>query len=263
VVSQLFIVKQYLQYWLKAQNRHGVHSPFVYAFNDEVIADDRHFYAWKNIENLRQHLLQNNNTITIQDFGAGSHTTKGNQRTISSIAKYAAKQKKHGELLFKMVNYYQAKNILELGTSLGIGTSYMATANQHAKVTTIEGSNSIVQQAAKNFATLQLNNITQIVGRFDDVLPTLLTPNTQFDFVFVDGNHQYDATVKYVELLLPHMASNGILVFDDIHWSPGMYAAWQYIMQHPKVMLTVDVFQFGIVFFRSEQKEKQHFTIKL
>jgi predicted O-methyltransferase YrrM len=263
MLSQLFIAKQYLQYWLKAKNRHGVHSPFIYAFNDEVLADSRKFYHWIAIEELRKVLLQNNSTILIEDFGAGSHHADSNIRTIKSIAKYAAKQKKHGELLFKMVNYYGAKNILELGTSLGIGTSYMAAANANAHVTTIEGSKSIAAEATKNFDHLKLKNITQIIGKFDDVLPKISTVNNSFDFVFVDGNHQYEATITYFETLLPNMPEESILVFDDIHWSSGMWQAWNKIINHPQVLLSVDVFQFGIIFFRKEAKEKQHFVLKL
>jgi predicted O-methyltransferase YrrM len=261
-VSRLFIVKEYIQYWLKALNRHGVHSPFVYAFNDEVIADQRDFYAFGMIENFREKLYQNKTKITIQDFGAGSHHTASNVRTVSSIARLAGRSHHHGKLLFKMVNYYGAKNILELGTSMGLGTSYLAFANTDARVISIEGSQAVAAQASKHFAQLGLQNIIQIVGNFDTVLQKTIEENPAFDFVFVDGNHQYLPTVNYFNMLIEKVAEEAIIVFDDIHWSEGMKKAWLEICADNRVKLSIDVFQFGIIFINKDFKEKQHFVIK-
>jgi predicted O-methyltransferase YrrM len=165
-------------------------------------------------------------------------------------------------LLFRMVNYYQSKNILELGTSLGIGTSYLALANPAATITSIEGSKTIADYAMKNFKAYQIQNVQQVVGNFDTVLPDVLANNPLFDFVFIDGNHQYHPTLNYFNLLITKVAEEAILVFDDIHWSPGMKQAWQEIAADTRVKLSVDVFQFGIVFINKNFKEKQHFIIK-
>ena len=251
-----------MQYRLKALNRHGVHSPFVYAFNDEVVADKRHFYAFEAIEKLRKQLYLSKEKMEVQDFGAGSYHTKKNIRSIASIAKLAGRSHHYGMLLFRMVNYYQSKNILELGTSLGIGTSYLALANPAATVTSIEGSKAIADYAMKNFKANQIQNVQQIVGNFDAVLPDVLANNPPFDFVFIDGNHQYQPTLNYFNLLITKVAEEAILVFDDIHWSPGMKQAWQEIAADTRVKLSVDVFQFGIVFINKNFKEKQHFIIK-
>jgi predicted O-methyltransferase YrrM len=261
-VSRLFIVKEYIQYRFNALNRHGVHSPFVYTFNDEVIADDRHFYAYGIVENFREKLYKNKSKITIQDFGAGSLHTASNVRTVASIARLAGRSHHHGKLLFKMVNYYGAKRILELGTSMGLGTSYLAFANTDAQVISIEGSQEIAAQAGKHFTQLGLQNITQIVGNFDTILQKTIQENAAFDFVFVDGNHQYAPTVNYFNMLIEKVAAEAIIVFDDIHWSEGMKKAWQEIVADSRVKLSIDVFQFGIIFISKNFKEKQHFVIK-
>ena len=56
--------------------------------------------------------------------------------------------------------------------------------------------------------------------------------------------------------------NDSVWIFDDIHWSVAIEEAWEIIKQHPKVKVTIDTFQWGLVFFRSEQA-KEHFTIRV
>jgi predicted O-methyltransferase YrrM len=261
-VSLLFTIKEYFKYRLRAQNLHGVHSPFVYEFNEAVVNDKRDFYDYEKIELLRSQLYKSKDIIEVQDFGAGSHFNATNKRSVASIAKNAGRKHKHGQLLFKMVNHYQPNNILELGTSLGLGTSYLALAKKDAWVTTIEGGSSIAEKATIHFNALGLNNVVQVVGKFDDVLANTLQAIGQIDFLFIDGNHSFEPTIDYYKKCLPYLSPNSIILFDDIYWSKGMSEAWQVIKDMPESVLTVDVFQFGIVFFSKQFKEKQSFTIK-
>src|SRR3954454_11431111 len=136
--SAVQLAFKYLSYYTRASNGkgHGVHSPFVFDFILSVKNDDRQFYAYKGVEEIRRSLLNTNKLLTIEDFGAGSTVTKSNQRNVSDIARSALKPKKFGQLMFRMVDYYGANTIVELGTSLGITTSYLASANLKGKVYT-------------------------------------------------------------------------------------------------------------------------------
>lgn len=262
--SPFQLAKKYLRYYLTASNGkgHGIHSPFVYQLVREVLNDSRHFYAYDRVENLRSALLQKNEMLKIEDFGAGSGTGATNKRSIRSIAKNAAKPKKLGQLLFRLVLHFQPQNILELGTSLGITTAYLAAAKSSAQVLTIEGSAAIAKEAHYHFFSLGLNNIQQVTGNFDEVLTTALVQMQQVDFAFVDGNHRYEPTVQYFQQMLPYIHNESVLVFDDIHWSKEMEAAWEKIKAHPQVKLTVDLFFIGLVFFKVEFKEKQDFVVR-
>ncbi len=255
---------KYLYYWVRASNGkgHGVHSPFVFSFVKEVLNDHRGFYCFKTIEALREELKQNQTLLTVEDFGAGSNFTKFRQRSVSSIAASALKTKKFSQLLFRMVNYYQPKTILELGTSLGITTSYLACAKSDAKVITMEGSPEIASVARQNFAQLGIQNIQLIEGNFDVTLPQTLQTLSSLDFAFVDGNHRKEPTLAYFQQLLQKQNEHSIFVFDDIYWSEEMEEAWNEIKSHPAVTLTVDLFFIGLVFFRKENKAKQHFAIR-
>ena len=256
--------KKYLRYYFTASNGkgHGIHSPFVYQLVREVFNDSRHFYAYDRVEKLRQDLLQKSEVLEIEDFGAGSGSGATNKRSIRSIVKNAAKPKKLGQLLFRLVLHFQPQHILELGTSLGMTTAYLAAAKTSAQVVTIEGSEAIAEEARYHFYNLGLNNIRQITGNFDTMLKSTLTETKSVDFAFIDGNHRYQPTNQYFKQILLYINNESVLVFDDIHWSKEMEQAWDEIKADPQVRLTIDLFFIGLVFFKKEFKEKQHFTIR-
>jgi predicted O-methyltransferase YrrM len=264
VYSPFQLAKKYIRYYLTASNGkgHGVHSPFVFDFIENILNDKRQFYAYNKIENLRNLLKNESEVLEVEDFGAGSVVSKTKMRSVKEIAKSALKPVKFGQLFFRMVDYYQSKNILELGTSLGITSSYLALANTSATVTTMEGSKVIAQIAKQNFTSLGIKNIHQILGNFDDTLPTFLSKSKPLNFVFIDGNHRKLPTLNYFNQLLPHLHNDSIVIFDDVHWSEEMEEAWEIIKQDERVRLTIDLFFIGIVFFKAEFKVPQHFSIR-
>jgi predicted O-methyltransferase YrrM len=255
---------KYLKYWLTASNGsgHGVHSPFVFEWITQVLNDKRAFDCFQAIETVREALKINNTEISVPDFGAGSRKHLDNKRKIATIAQSSLKPKKYSRLLFRMVHYYKPATILELGTSLGITTAYLSSANPDARVVTMEGAPEVAAIAQNNFKQLNLSNITVEVGNFDDQLSVVLNRLQQVDFAFIDGNHRKEPTLNYFHQLLETSTPSTIFIFDDIHWSKDMEAAWMEIQQHPAVTLTIDLFFIGIVFFRQEQKVKEHFSVR-
>ncbi|MEP7375089.1 MAG: class I SAM-dependent methyltransferase [Chitinophagaceae bacterium] len=240
-----------------------MHSPFVFEFITQVLNDKTSYPAYSQVESLRKQLVKDQTVLIVEDFGAGSSVDKTNQRSIASIAKNAAKPSKFGQLLYRMVRHYQPKTILELGTSLGITTSYLSLGKPDATIVTMEGAKPIAETACHNFKTLELQNITLKAGNFDQTLSAVTSELTSLDFAFIDGNHRREPTERYFHQLLPITRNDSILIFDDIHWSPDMEQAWEIIQQHPSVRCTIDLFFIGIVLFRQEFKEKQHFKIRL
>jgi predicted O-methyltransferase YrrM len=206
--------------------------------------------------------LNDQTVLTIEDFGAGSVVSKTNERTVASIATNAAKPKKYGQLLYRIVKKYQPQTILELGTSLGITSSYLSLAKPDAQPVTLEGSSQIAKKATANFGILELKNIKLIEGNFDNTLPSAIHQLSSIDFAFIDGNHRQEPTERYFQQLLPYMKNDSILIFDDIHWSKEMEQAWNTIKNDNAVRCSIDLFFIGIIFFRQEFKEKQHFVIR-
>lgn len=262
--SRLELTKKYIKYYRTASNGkgHGVHSPFVYDFIIHILNDRSQYECYKKIEPLRKELLANNKEIEVEDFGAGSSVLPFRNRKVKSIATSSLKRKKFAQLLFRIARYYQSKTIVELGTSLGITTSYFACADKESSIYTMEGSKSIANIANENFKKNSLSNIQLITGNFDNTIPKLLDKLTTVDLLFIDGNHRKKPTLNYFEAFLKKATNESIFIFDDIHWSEEMEAAWKEIKQHKSVTLTIDLFFIGIVFFNTDFKEKQNFIIR-
>ena len=176
---------------------HGIHSPFVYSFIQEVLNKQVPADKFDSIEQYRKQLLQDKGMVNVWDRGAGSRQSVDNMRSIKQIAKVALKPKKYSLLLHKIIANYKPDEILEMGTSLGITTCYLAAANKHAKVVTMEGSPSVAIIAKKTFSTLGYRNVNIMEGDFDETLPAYLKSVDQLGIVYVDGNHRYAPTINY------------------------------------------------------------------
>jgi len=262
--SPLQLATKYFKYWITASNGkgHGMHSPFVFDFITKILNDKAVYPEYEKVASLRDRLLNNNTDLEVEDLGAGSAVDKKSKRSISSIAKNAAKPKKFGQLLFRMVKYYRPATVLELGTSLGITTSYLSLAKPEGRLITMEGSKEIADVAKQNFKSIELKHVELIEGNFDHTLASVVRGLSSVDFSFIDGNHRQEPTERYFKELLAKTNNDSILVFDDIHWSSEMETAWETIKKNAAVTCSIDLFFIGIVFFRNEFKEKQHFTIR-
>ncbi|MFM2358363.1 MAG: hypothetical protein RLY16_356 [Bacteroidota bacterium] len=258
------LAKKYISYYIKASNGsgHGMHSPFVFEFIQQVLNNKKSFPAYPQVEQIRKQLLADNRILEVEDFGAGSTSLRMKNRVVRQIAASSLKPKKFAQLLHRIVAHYHPKQIIELGTSLGVTSSYLALGNPNATITTCEGSEQIAAVAQQVFNQQQLKNIQIIKGNFDETLPKWLQQTSNIDLAFIDGNHRKLPTIQYFEQLLPHMHPNGMLIFDDIHWSEGMEEAWKTIKEHPAVTLSIDLFFIGLIFISPDFKTPQHFTIR-
>ncbi len=251
----------FLKFLVKSNNHHGIHSPFVY----DLIT--RCFYTKTKIEQIqlfrriRKSLFTNNTVIEITDFGQGSKIFKGNKRVVSEIAKIAGINKKKAYLLIRIVDYLKPKNILEIGTSVGLGTAALSIANGNTSITSLEGCSNTATIALNLFKRYNLDHIKVQIGKFNDTMP-LAVKEANFDLIYFDGNHEKSATLNYFEQCLPTAKNNSVFIFDDINWSYDMQLAWEEIKNHDKVTVTINTFFWGIVFFRTEQR-KQHFTVRV
>lgn len=265
-------IKSYLKFLFHSKNEHGVHSPFVFDLVTKCFYDNTKYSEYKLLKSYRKSLLENKNTIEVTDFGAGSRIFKSNTREVSKIAQTAGITPKNAELLFRIVRYFQPKSILEIGTSLGLATSALslglesetnkAEVNKESKIITLEGCPNTMHQCQLQFQKANFNteNIEFINTEFSSYLKSFDFRPLTFDLIYFDGNHSQKATLEYFEVLLPTITNNSVWIFDDIHWSADMEKAWEIIKKNPKVSVTIDTFQWGIVFFRKEQ-EKEHFII--
>ena len=262
--SKLQLAKKYLHYLFTASNGsgHGIHSPFVYDFIKNVLRDKEQYACYKPIELVRKKLYENEQVIEVQDQGAGSAVIKTTRRAVKDIAHTSLKSKRYAQLLFRIAKRYSPRTIIELGTSLGITTSYLASTSPPVTVYTLEGATTIASIASAIFIEQGFNNIVLTTGDFDSTMPAILSRIQEVDMAFIDGNHRKEPTLRYFNQLKAYSTNSTIMIFDDIHWSSEMEEAWSLIKADPAVTLSIDLFFLGLIFFRKDFKSTQHFTIR-
>ena len=227
----------------------------------KIIHDEKHYYAFDQIEHVKNQLLEKKISIEQIEHGAGSRNNHSKKKPIKQLIKEVSMPKKQGEWLFKLVQHFQPKNILELGTCIGISTLYVGLENKNRKIITLEGNPASAQIARQIFSQLTLNEIEIIEGTFENTIEIALQKLQQVDFAFVDGNHRYEPTIQYFKQILPFINQNSVLIFHDIHWSAEMEKAWNELRNNEQVSISIDLFYFGILFFRKGIL-KQHFVLK-
>jgi predicted O-methyltransferase YrrM len=238
------------------RNGHGIHSPFAYQLCEEVFYNHNSFYDLEALKKIREQLLSNEQTLSIEDFGAGSKTFTGNIRKIKDIAARGISTRLQSETLYKLINFLNCSTCIELGTSIGLNTLYLAKGNANGTVISIEGSKSLADFAQALAKNNNVTNVQYVTAQFNEALPALLNKIPTLDLLYADGNHTYEATREYFNAALKKKHNNSVFIFDDIYWSKGMTKAWQEIKQHPDITLSIDAFYFGMVFFKQEIKEK-------
>ncbi len=264
----LYRIGSYLRHRLTAFHTggEGIHSPYLFYWVRFCLYDSNRYYAFSAIERQRQLFLQSHQQVTLTDYGTGQ--ARPAVRPVRQIAATSLEKAKNAQILFRLVQFLsdpqwqenkqsaRPLTIIELGTSLGITTAYLASPAARNRIFTLEGSQALVNLAKPFWQRLGRTNITPIVGNIDDTLPRLLLSDTasdrtieHLDLVFMDANHTYEATLRYWNHLLPFVHNKSVVVLDDIHYSREMNRAWKTIRQSPEVTCTMDLYDMGLVFF--------------
>ena len=262
-MANTFAARQFISYFAKARTVYNTHSPFLYELTQRVLEDDRHYYAFDELEALRQKMLHVETTMEFVDFGAGSKDLgKKSTRKIKDIARTSLISPLKAKWMFRLIDFLKPTNILEIGTSLGLSALYMQAAALNARLITLEGNPASARVAQKNFSIFPYAKDIEVgLGKFDDTLAPALSKLKKVDLVFMDGNHQKEPTLAYFEQIKPFLTEKSVVILDDIYWSEGMSEAWNQLRKDEMVTLSLDLFYFGILFFRKENKEKEHHII--
>jgi predicted O-methyltransferase YrrM len=250
----------FVKFLIKSKNHHSVHSPFIYDFITKCLYDKTHYSCYKSISAYQKRLRKNHDLIEVTDLGVGSRVFNSKKRRISKIAKLAGASFSQAKLLCRLARYFEPKNVLELGTSLGTSTYALACANDNSSIISIEGCPNLASFASQQLKDFGLSNVHIENDSFSSALPKLVT--NHLDLVLFDGHHDKLATYEYFEILLSKAHNDSVFIFHDIYWSKEMTEAWNLIKCNPKVSVTIDCFFVGFVFFRKEQVP-EHFFIRL
>ena len=268
-----YALSSYSKFLWRSTNAHGIHSPFVYDLVTKCFYDQSNYPQYSTLRELRKELRQSHETIQVLDFGAGSrdqNLQKGQTRPVKQMLHNASISPKRQRLLFRLVHYFNSKNVLELGTHLGMGTIAMALGNPKATITTVEGcpntekfsKNHLNKWLAENHFSGALDLInTPFTTYFAKQLSTT-TNEKKFNLIYLDGHHDGQATLEYFNKIKKLMHNDSLLIIDDIYWSKSMTLAWNDIVKDPKVTVSIDTYFWGLIFFRKEQT-KEHFIVRI
>ena len=249
----------------------GIHSPYLFHLVRMIISDDNRYYCWSAIEERRQAMLHAPKRIEVTDYGS-----KGQGATysclVSDVARNSLESARNAQVFFRIVNWLSHEagkplEIIELGTNLGITTAYLASVSASNHVTTYEGSESLVELAQLNWKKLGLKNIEVVQGNIDETLlihsrKSKVESKKTFDVAFVDANHRFEPTCRYIDFLAARVHEKSMIIIDDIHHSKDMERAWKWIQERKDVTSTMDFFDFGLVFFDSHYLKK-HYRLRI
>jgi predicted O-methyltransferase YrrM len=251
--SLLFIIKKRDKYLLKkfANRLKNTDFPHKDAIHQSVIGvlekkNKTTKKAFINIEKERLQMSKNSTILVDNSFDLSGLYDEG--LTISD-ANNASKPKLACEFLGFLAFYTSPKSILELGTNVGISSSYMSILNNNNmnfNITTLDASPYRQRVAKTIHKNLGIKNINYVTGLFSDTLKEVLDTNKKWDFVFIDGHHQYKPTLDYFDIVYPYCNKNAIIVFDDITWSIGMRKAWENLKKDTRFLYCVDLHKVGI-----------------
>jgi predicted O-methyltransferase YrrM len=212
------------------------------------------------IEEKRKLYLKDRSKVSGDDLGAGSRLSKSSGQRVSNIAAHGISSKKDCVFLSEWIKMIQPEIVIELGTSLGIATAYLAKANTQNYVHTFEGNNSLARKAQKLFDQLKCENVDILHGDIDEMLPRKLAQLDKIDFALIDANHTYDAALNYFDLLQEKISDTGVMIIDDIRWSPAMNRAWNNLVARETVSISIEFLNQGVLMFE-KHLQKQHYIL--
>ena len=252
-----------MDFILHSGTRYRIHSPFIYSFMEQVVLNKETSSTILSIEKLRKDMLQDRRIILKTDLGAGAENAAAATYSVylRDIARTSSTRRRHALRLHHLACHTKALSILELGTSLGMTTAYLAASNDNSRVISLEGCPELSGIARTNLSRLGIGNVEILQGEFMQTLPAALAKLGRVDLVYIDGDHRKDSVIRNYDSILPYLHNDSVVIIDDIHMNPGMNRAWEHIRLKDEVRISLDFFFSGWLFFRRECS-KEHFRLR-
>lgn len=258
-MSKFFQLRSYFTYWLDAVDDHSLHSPFFFDLYRNVIHPGNQQHTFQHIELIRKKLLSDTTPVDGVDFGAGSSVLPKSRR-VNDIARTSLSTPEFLQRYQRLTEYFHARHVIELGTSLGISSLYLAFAKE-VQLTTFEGSPSLAEKGRQIFSEAGKTNIKLIEGNIDTTLPRYLGSCGKVDLVFMDANHRYEPTLRYFNWIVQKVHERSVIIVDDIHYSAEMERAWKEMKAHHLVYGSADLYRSGLLFF-DPSLNRQHVILQ-
>ncbi len=151
--------------------------------------------------------------------------------------------KETGELINMILHMKKAKNMLEIGMSVGYSTIWCAEAiqQQSGKIITIEQNPRKIKRAQVNFQNAKVTDTILIKEGLAMEILTELKINKKyenfFDFVLIDADKEN--IIEYFDIVLPMVSVGGIIITDNMlypkKYVQDMKKLSEHIMKNPRL----------------------------
>lgn len=240
---------------IRYRKGYGVHSPFVYNLITKVIGERCPYYSFYDIELVRRQLLQRDTPVTYPDRRKKG---KFRTRTVGQIAEREGIKAKHGALLFRLTNHFKSKQILQLGTSMGISTLYLTSCAPDIRCIALENIPAFASIARTVFEKAARNPVDLRTGSLRELLPQALKDMEKIDFLFFNTLSEPENNDWLFETCLKKAGEETVFVFEGIRSNRQMRMFWQNVCRRPEVTVTIDLYSMGIVFFNKRLHKKDY-----
>ena len=240
-IEQIFWIADYLRYLWNSHSRHGTHSPFVYAFTDEVLYQKQDPVCLDLIELERSRYLGLN----------GSY--------------YALiPQRKYLSLVFRMLNWNSTyfSNFIEIGSSLGCIPSIIQEVDPSVRGITLEPI--LEKQKLEDSFLPEIHNQQKIELQEKislEKLQSIVQQIEWLDVVFLNDCWEKLIDQESLDYLIDRLSFGGVLIINrlDAFWSQR--DIWDKLIRHKRVTANIDLFKMGMIFVRKEQ-QKETFILR-
>ena len=240
---------------IRYRRGYGVHSPFVFNLITKVIEERCSYYSFYDIELIRKQLLFRDDVIAYPD-----RQQKGKlcRRTVGEIVEREAIKPKHGALLFRLTNYFKSRNILQLGSSMGLSTLYLTSYAPGLKCIALENVPEFAPIARIAYEKGGHNPVDLRIGSNKELLPQALEDLKQVDFVFFNTLYEQPDNVWLFNECTKYAHDGSLFVFEGIKANQKMREFWKEICARPEVTVTIDLYSMVIVFFNKKLHKRNY-----
>lgn len=191
---------------------YGVHSQFAFELIMDTIHTPYSYYIYKDNKDRLEQAGLNKKTDT-----------------------------EYAELLFRLVNRFNSREILEIGSGLGVNTLYLNTHSKQAIVTCVE----IKDEKTKKAQLLLADKLENII--FTNVLTTL---ESSFNTIIWDLETFPNPKNLVIETIEKAIKPDGFIVLNYINKRKENKEVWKKILQLENLTMSFDLGTVGIGFFK-------------
>lgn len=226
----------YFLHWLNKEDLYSQQSPFVFTLYQGLV---KHLASKQALEEEAESLASTGFSAACYREKLPSQPNEDNQQS-----PYWKPTQKGINLLAYFCNLTPAQQVLEIGTGNGVVTRKLERLPL-GKLHSLEQDLNLWKQAKARGSSAT----NYLLGTIEERLPTLLGTTAQLDFILINNLLSKAALRAVIELCKPRIHSETILVLAHIHRSTEMEQAWAAVQADSSVQLTLDFFDYGLIWF--------------